>query len=544
MQTATMTARTGRRKRRRWIIFGIIALILAGLLLIIPGVVRNWTAERSATQSQPGDIVSVFLGDLAATASATGRVEPLRTGRLAVDSPGLVEAVHVRVGEEVQTGDLLVQLDTTDLALRVEKARQNLALRETSLEALLGSARPADRAAAEASVHSAQVRLDELLAGPGEQEILDSETSIRTQQATVASATASYNIALNVIKSSAVAAAETELLNAEISYEAAREANEAFANSATHESMLDAEQKLAIAQAALDELRAGPDQGNVSSAAAALSAARANLEQAEANHQRLLAGPTASQIAAAQAALAQAESQLAALNEGASAEDVAIAEAGVQQARLALLDAQESLAKASITAPLDGVVTAVHVVEGEYASGNVVELASDALQVILSVDEIDIGLLAVGQPAVITLEAWPDVEIDGEIAVIAPSAQNSNGIVAYDVQLSLAENDLPILIGMTANASLLTSRTTDVLLVPNAAITADRGTGIFTVNLVTGRVDGLPATETVEVTVGLKDRDFTQITAGLSAGDEVVIGELDAPTFRFGQGNGPFSNGD
>jgi len=153
---------------------------------------------------------------------------------------------------------------------------------------------------------------------------------------------------------------------------------------------------------------------------------------------------------------------------------------------------------------------------------------------------------------VLTLETWPDQEISGVIASIAPAAGNiGSGIVTYDVQITLDETDLPILVGMTANARLITDEQEDALLVPNAAITADRETGTFTVNLVTGeneRPGNLPSTpiiEKVEVTIGLKDGNYTQILSGLTNGDEVLIGEIVAPTTSFGPcGNGgPFGGG-
>jgi multidrug efflux pump subunit AcrA (membrane-fusion protein) len=99
----------------------------------------------------------------------------------------------------------------------------------------------------------------------------------------------------------------------------------------------------------------------------------------------------------------------------------------------------------------------------------------------------------------------------------------------------LGDADLPVLVGMTANADLITARREEVLLVPNAAITANRQAGTYTVDRV--HTDGTVAP--VEVTVGLKDGDYTQILDGLANGDRVLLGQLSAPTqqdFRPGQG--------
>jgi multidrug efflux pump subunit AcrA (membrane-fusion protein) len=108
----------------------------------------------------------------------------------------------------------------------------------------------------------------------------------------------------------------------------------------------------------------------------------------------------------------------------------------------------------------------------------------------------------------------------------------------------LAETDLPLLANMTANAELVTSDREGVLLVPNAAITADRTTGKYYVNLVD---DTQPlGFEQIEVTIGLRDNRNTEVTSGLVAGAELIVGtlELSGPFGGPpGGGGGPFGGG-
>ena len=105
---------------------------------------------------------------------------------------------------------------------------------------------------------------------------------------------------------------------------------------------------------------------------------------------------------------------------GASAQDIAIAEAQLAQARLDLLAAEERLAESTIVAPFDGLVTEVFVSIGERATAEVLELVSSDLEVVLQVDELDIGSLKIGQPAQITVEAWPAEELQGSDPVYCP----------------------------------------------------------------------------------------------------------------------------
>ncbi len=530
---ATTGQKSKRKKRTIWIITGVvIAIVVAGGFIVS----QQAAKRRNAVPIKTGDVVPAFVGDLAASATASGQVEAEQVTTLSVNNPGLIVDVMVREGDTVAAGDTLIQLDTKELELQLARAQQNLALQEANLEALSASPEAYDLAAAKSAVTSAQANLDDLLAGPSAQDIAESEATIRQQQAGVASASSSYQGTVDSISQISIASAEADLINAQINYNQAKEQNEKVTDGATHEALLDAADEVAIAQAKVDELKAGANQGKLNSASADISAASSNLAQARANHDALLAGPTSDRLAAAEATLAQAKSSLAALVDGAAAEDIAIAKAELEQARLALIDAEEALSKATILTPFNSVITAIYVAEGERATGEVIELVSSELKVTLSVDEIDIGALAPGQKAIITLETWPDVEIAGEISAISPSAGGSgDGIVVYDVQINLEEPaDLPILVGMTANAKLITANNKNVLLVPNAAITADRQAETYWVNRVIGEKEGEPLTEEVEVTIGLKDNDFTQITGGLEAGDEVLVGELAAPTIQFG----------
>ena len=289
--------------------------------------------------------------------------------------------------------------------------------------------------------------------------------------------------------------------------------------------------RVAIAQAQLDALLAGnPDAVNASQAN--VSAAVAQQAATEADYQLFLLGATEAEIAAAEANIAQAEANLAGLLEPASNEELAQAEALLAQRQLDLQAAQDALDAATITAPFAGTVTQLYVVEGELASGIVVELVDmDSLEVVVAVDEIDVAQLAVGQPAGIILEAYPDTTIDAAISRIAPSAATNSDLVTYDVYLELATTDLPLRVGLTANADLITAQRTDVLLVPNRAITADRQTGRYYVNLVTSTSE-TTTTETIEVTIGLRDNQSTQILDGLQPGDQLLIGSnLPVQTF-------------
>ena len=517
-------------RKRVWWIVGVVVL-LAGTAFFY---MRSQRPSATEAIVETDETAVAFIGNLADTATASGQVVSLHEASLAVNAPGQVVAVAVQVGDSVTAGEVLVQLETDALVLNVTNAEQSLRLQEANLADLLVAPAAADVASAQAAVVSAQANLDDLLAGPSATDLAVYEANLRASEASLWSSTATLASNRNAITQAQIESARAAVLSAQIQYDRAQEANEDNTNEATHQALMQAAQALADAQGQLADLEAGPD---VAASQSNVAAAAARLDGTQADYNVQASGATAVQIASAESQLAQAEATLANLLDEATAEEIAIAEANVAQAQLTLADAQEALAEAAVVAPFAGVVTAVYVSEGEIASGVVVALADmNSLEVVLSVDEVDIGVLEVGQTAVLNLETWPDSEIVGVVSAIAPQATtNNNATVTYDVHITLGESDLPILLGMTANADLVTAERNDVLLIANAAIQADRANGTYSVNLLGQDAEGNVTTEEVAVTIGLRDDRFTEITSGLNEGDEVAIGNS-LPVLQFGGG--------
>ena len=543
--------------RNRWIILVVITavlLIAGGVWFTQSNASGEETADTNTTAANGDAIVSVTRGDLASTASASGQLQAQRQANLSFTTPGLVTAVLVSVGDEAAAGDPLIQLSTTDLDRAVRTAEQTLIIQQANHDRLLQGASDLDTAVAQSALASAQQSLDDLLAGPNSATVAAQESRVRTANANVQSAFARLQQARNGGGDAALLEAQRALDQAIV---AQREAEEAHVRTFDCETINGetvctggsaAEQAARIpAQQANAQLAAAQEQFNqvangnpdtISQLEANLAAATADRDAAQAQLEQALAGPTAAQIAQAEASVAQAQLNLDNLVRGATAEQIQQSEAQLRQAEISLELAQKRLAEATLTAPFAGIITAVNVTVGEQASGPVVSLLDvDSLEVVLSVDEIDIGALSDGQAAELRFESYPDTAVAGEIAAIAPSnTPNNSTIVAYEVHLALGDHDLPLRVGMTANANLTTGERNDVLLVPNRAITIDRTTGTYTVR----RLNATAAEgfEEVEIQIGLRDNQFTQVLDGLNEGDQLLIGNSIPSAFGPG-GGGP-----
>lgn len=525
------------RTRRRWLWLILFAVIVVGGIMLGRRILER---QQLATEPEASQIVAAFVGDLSATASASGRLVPQREATLALASAGRVAQVPVMVGDTVVTGQVLIRLEADGLERAVRSAEQALLIQEANLAELLTAAAPEDLAAAEAAVVSAKAQVDALLDGPLAEEVAAAEANVRAAEASLWAATAQRDQVAEGASKGEIAAAEAQVLQAEFQFVQARDAHDAtmrcFTDATGNEicpglgpaeemarnNLALAEKNLESAQATLEQLQAGPDDNQIGSANANVAVAGAQRDAAQAQLDLLLVPSSDAQLASARAQLAQAEANLAALRKGASVERVAVARAQVEQAEISLEETQDSLANATLVAPFDGVVTAVYVQVGEFASGSVIQLVdTESMEVVLDVDEVDIGGIFVGQQAVITLETWPDDRLDAEVVSMAPQATAAE-VVTYQVHLSIEATELPLRSGMTANAELVTARREGVLLVPNRAITADRSNGTYSVNRLQG-----DSVEKIQVSLGLRDNNYTEIRSGLNDGDRVIIGDYE-----------------
>jgi HlyD family secretion protein len=541
------------KKSRKWIWIGgaLVLVIVAALLGLYQ--LRSSSAAHAET-AMTGEIVSALVGDLSASATASGQVLAQRGASLAMSLSGIVAEVYVEVGDAVRAGESLVTLETAELERAVESARQALTIQEANLATLLAPPSAADLAAAESGVASARASLDELLDGPRQDEITAVDAEVRGAQADVASKSAQLNALLADASEEEIYAADLELDRAQRTATQAAEQHSTilvmepsrFVGEGRLEDMefaartnaVQTNAALAAAQDALDQLLNG-DPNAIASAQASLAIAVARQDASQAQLDLLLLGASEAQVSAAEASRAQAKATLDMLQRGPSPSQIAVAEIGVEQSRINLQRSENNLQKATLAAPFGGVITAIYVNQGEQASGILVEmLDTHSLEVVLDVDEVDIGEIAVGQPTVITLESWPEMEIEGQVVSIAPRDTSSNSaIVSYQVYVSLGETELPVLVGMTANADLMIAKQEDVLRLPNVAINVDRDAGTYNVNRVTADAAGNQTIEEVEVTIGLRDGQYTQITSGLQEGDQVMVGNA-IPELRFGPGGG------
>ncbi len=366
-------------------------------------------------------------------------------------------------------------------------AQANLAVAEATREDLAGGPDLADLneaiATAERTEATAAAELEDLLEGP-------SSTDLATRRANVASAESAL----------AVARAKLDDLIAEVDASDVRMAEEDVR--IAEEDVHVAEEDVLVAEQ------------NVTSALAGLADAEAKLAD-------LLAGADASELRQAQLAIARAEIDLADLREDAEPETdplgVERLELAVSDATRALETARTALTDATLISPTTGVVLAVDADVGERVSAAFLTVGvSDSLRVRINVDENDIGMLEVGQPADLTFAALDDREYQGKVAWIAVQGEVDQGLVTFPVDISLDAPDEHLRAGLTADVEILVAEARDVIVVPKAAVqTTPRGGVVFV-----AAADGSSSRRVVQT--GLSSRLQIEIVSGLEAGEFVM----------------------
>lgn len=153
------------------------------------------------------------------------------------------------------------------------------------------------------------------------------------------------------------------------------------------------------------------------------------------------------------------------------------ARAGVAQAQATLSSDETNLRKASIRAPIDGVVLARNVDPGNAVAASLqavtlFSLAEDLAKMTLevNVDEADVGRVKEGQNGTFTVSAHANRRYPATIAKLRYGSTTKDNVVTYVAELDVPNADLSLRPGMTATATITTVERADALLVPNAAL--------------------------------------------------------------------------
>ncbi|HUV16322.1 MAG TPA: efflux RND transporter periplasmic adaptor subunit, partial [Pelolinea sp.] len=177
--------------------------------------------------------------------------------------------------------------------------------------------------------------------------------------------------------------------------------------------------------------------------------------------------------------------------------------------------------QSKIIAPFDGTVTEISAVPGDIVASGAVAVRLDNLEnliVNVSVSEVDINKVKSGQKAIITFDALPDKEYQGEVVSISSAGNDASGVVEFSVKVRLLDADESVKPGFTSVVSIITNQVTAALIVPNDAVISRNGNSM----VMFAGSDGSLIPITVET--GASSDTSTQIISGdIKEGDQLAI---------------------
>jgi HlyD family secretion protein len=449
---------------RAWLgALGLVAVLLVGLI------------ARDTVFAQPAAVAirtaTADRGTVSSVVSGTGSLVP--AGRMNVNfkTAGILTEVDVKVGDMVKTGQLLAKVDGVTQQASLSQAQASLAAAQANLQATRTPLTAAQATQLQHQVNNAQQNYNDTVASVNAQNQADA--------ATVASDQGRVN-------TECPSGPQCSQYQAQLTSDKSKQHMDAVSG-----------------------------QSRINSASQQITSAKDNL---------------AVQTQVKPNALSSAQAQ------------VASAQAQVQAAQVAV-------DQTTLLSPTSGVVVSINGVTGESASGGgsgattqapgssapqpstssgtgaggssgfmVIDDTSSFLAV-MPFAETDSARLAANQTAAITFDAIPNLAISGHVLGISPAATVSSNVVNYYVSLLLNRTDPRLRTGMTANASVTVAQAGNALRVPNAAVRTQAGTTMVTV-LSNGQEVA------TEVVTGLTGDTYTEIKAGLSAGDRVVLPAL------------------
>lgn len=507
----------------------VIAVLFGACSMLVGSAKKQMEAAMNAMQT---DVVS--MRSLTKSIGATGKVVSVQTEDVTTQLMGVqIEDILVDVGDMVEEGQLLVQLDTEDIAKNLDVAQRALGqtqgqfgISNENAQRTVEDARRGAEYQAEAAWSSVDQTYDAYI------EAFDSLDDLEQAEEDALDAWYMAQDALSKARDAiheAMDEAEENKIEVDLSsVELSEDCRQLIEEGLNYLNVYIAGNTIADAQTALAQAQAA-----VAQAEAAYEQAKNARESMENNIPKLY---DAYQMALLtyENTVASGESTVASAQ---AAQQSATLSANTDQQQLQIDSLSEQLEQGTVTAPFSGVVTAVNYDDGDtYAQGPILTIQDiSSFEIEAQIGEYDIPDIKLGQKVLIKTDATREQELEGTVVFIAPTAtaamssMSAMGTAAvstdptYEVRISVDTDTDRLRLDMSANLSIIIQEVEDAMTVPyNAVQTAEDGSTFVEV------VNEDETTTVVPVTVVLESSYYTQIRGDLQEGQTIRVISQDA----------------
>jgi len=542
--------------------------------------ISSKNTNKSAGSSTNYITAAVRKGTITVNVNGSGTMQANNETDVTVDTSGTVKKVYFKEGDTVKKGDLMYEIENKDLPLSIKEA-------EINIKQMQADANGIKQQMAKATVTAPASGLITLGVSSGDQ-VTASMPIATIQDISKLSLTASTSAdkAMNIKAGQSVKITATGVSGS-------------FTGTVSQVSAYSQGEQIGAATIAIDVNNSGSKlkPGNTATATITTSAgavvvsgqlvSKSSPVQVKAplsgNVQTLYVSD-GSVVAKGQKIL---KFDMTDLQNNLDLQNVKI-----QQAQLDLNGQKDKLNELKVYAPVSGVIVQQNVEEGDdigsissgssaslgstaglssmlgagsstgaattdssgttsQSKGNVIAVIADSskYQVVIPVDELDINKIKIGQKAIVTADALPDQQFDGEVTDVSDQGTTQNGVSTFDVTVSFDKKD-GMKIGMTADADITAQQKDDVLIVPIEAVVERNGKKyvmVYNENTTNGsKTSATPSASSMhEVKTGINNESYIEIVSGLSEGERVILqgttSTNNAPLMQFqGGGNSPF----
>jgi RND family efflux transporter MFP subunit len=504
-----MSASVLRGVRAHKIVAGIIALAIVGGGYMAAHAFSGGQGETKYT------LATVTRGSIVSVVSGTGQVSASRNVELDAKASGELTNVAVKEGQEVHTGDLIASIDLGTAGFELENAKLSY---EKTVSDNAKTATDASQSVADA-YQSARSEL-----ANDATDLTDAMTSLAALYAKNG-----YLSAQNYQSEGSIAAdlgdaghqsysaADNQVKKYLAAYHAA-----SLSDTGNVDSLLVSAET--VTQTVANAVKKTNDAVVYLRDHETSDSTAANNAYSTVTNLSSTLNARVSSVAKAQSSIADATHTLATERSGAGTLDV-------RSEQLSLSEKQDAYNDHFITAPFDGVIAKVSAKTGDTVNSGtaVATIVTKEELVEITLNEVDVAKIKTGDKATITFDAIDGLSITGTVAEIEGVGTVSQGVVSYGVTIAFDTQDERVKPGMSASADIQSAVATEVLTVPSAAVKAMNGESyvqvvspaVSTTN--SSAVALATAPIATPVTVGISDDTETEITSGLSEGEQVVV---------------------
>jgi multidrug efflux pump subunit AcrA (membrane-fusion protein) len=452
----------------------LVALALVAVAVVLAAVLEVGAPASSARVSR--ELVTAENGVIQSSVSGSGNIEPGTEAFANFKTSGTLSTVYVSVGEHVQQGRLLATLDPTSAQLSVDQAQLSL---DAAQDELAAAEDGASSSSSSGNASNASTTVDPSTTEFVSEDVRRAGAPVNTPVTNTTNTNSTHSRSTGARQSSS----SHQSASADDSHAPSSSGSSSHSNTTT----------------------TTPSPAAIASAQAQVDSAELNLRDAQTTlaETRLYAPATGTIVSLESTSPGdQISSGSNSSSSGSSTSGSGSSGSGSSGAGGSSSSAAGSLGGSSSSSSSSG-------------SGFAEIVNTDAMTMTVALSESDISKVKVGQQATVTLDALTGVELAAHVSSIAVLGTDSDGVVSYDVTLSLDQSDSQVRPGMSASAAIVTQQAQGVNL-PNSAVSG--GGSLSTVDLLkNGKNVPTP------VVVGLKGDSRTQIVSGLRAGQQVVV---------------------